>query len=124
MINNLEITGVRYELNDQIKDYAGKKIGNLDKYLPEHEREPVKAHIVLSEEDGKTKNRYTADVKLEVPHGTLTAKESTINMYAAIDIVEDKIKNQLNKHKDKQQNNRKLRRTRRMLKQFRERGPF
>lgn len=124
MIKNLEITGVRYELSDQIKDYANKKIGSLDKYLPEHEREPVKAQIVLSEEDGKTKNRYTADVKLEVPHGTLTAKESTINMYAAIDIVEDKIKQQLNKHKDKQQNNRKLRRTRRMLKQFREKRPF
>ena len=124
MINNLEITGVRYELNDQVKEYAAKKIGNLDKYLPEHQRESVKGHIVLSEEDGKTKNRFTADVKLEVPHGTLTANESTINMYAAIDIAEDKIKNQLTKHKDKQQNNRKLRRTQRMLKQFRERSPF
>lgn len=120
MINNIEITGVRFELNDQVKQYAAKKIGSLDKYLADNERDAAQAHVVLSEEDGQRNDRFSCDVKLEIPGDTLTAQEATINMYAAIDIVEEKLRSQLEKRKDKQQNDRRLRRTRRMWKQFRD----
>lgn len=124
MIRNLEITGIHFELDDHIKDYANKKIGNMDKYIPKEQRQTVKGQVILSEEDGKASNRYTCEVRMEVPQETITAKESTINIYAAIDIVEEKVRTQLQKHKDKQQNNRRMRRSRRMLKQFRERTPW
>ena len=39
-------------------------------------------------------------VVLRVPHGVLDASETTINMFAAIDIVETKLKLQLKKYKD------------------------
>lgn len=124
MINNLEISGVRFELNNQVKDYVQQKIGGLDKYMPKHERQSVRGEVILSEEEGQSNNRYTCEVRIDVPRETVTAKESTINMYAAIDIVEEKVRSQLQKHKDKQENDRKQRRTRRMWKQFRERSPF
>lgn len=120
---DLQIRGVHFELDDALKDYARKKIGAMDKYLPRNERGASHGEVILSEEEGKAKNRYTCEVTLHVPHETVTAKESTISMYAAIDIVEEKIKTQILKHKDKQQNDRRLRRSRRMLKQFRWRQP-
>ena len=36
---------------------------------------------------------------MHLPKETLTAKESTINMFAAIDIVEAKMSNQIKKYK-------------------------
>ncbi len=38
---------------------------------------------------------------MHVPGARITAVESTINMFAAVDIVETKLKNQLKKHKEK-----------------------
>lgn len=120
---NLEITGVHFELDDKVKEYAQKKIGSVDKYFPRNQRGSSRGEVILSEEEGKAKNRYSCEVVLHLPHDTVTAKESTVSVYAAIDIVEEKVKTQLLKHKDKQQNNRQQRRTRRMLKQFRWRKP-
>lgn len=114
----LNITGERYELNDKIKDYVNDKIGKLDKYLPKSERQVSHGEVVLTEEDGKAQNRFTAEVVIRFPHGVVTAKESTINMYAAVDIIEEKVKSQILKHKDKTQNNRRRRRSRRMIKSF------
>lgn len=114
----LNITGERYELNDKIKDYVNNKIGKLDKYLPKGERSVSHGEVVLSEEDGRAQNRFTAEVVIRFPHGVVTAKESTINMYAAVDIIEEKVKSQILKHKDKTQNNRRRRRSRRMIKGF------
>jgi ribosome-associated translation inhibitor RaiA len=35
-----------------------------------------------------------------LPHDTINIKESTINMFAAIDIVEAKLKQQIQRHKE------------------------
>lgn len=120
---DLEISGVHFELNEKVKQYASKKISVMDKYMPKNERSGTHGKIVLSEEEGQSKNRYICEVIIHTPHETFTAKESTVSIYAAIDIVEEKIKAQILKHKDKKQNNRQRRRTQRMLKQFRFRKP-
>ena len=114
----LNISGVHFELDEGIKDYVEKKIGVMDKYVPRNERGASRGEVVLSEEEGKSKNRYTCDVTLYMPHETITAQESTVSIYAAVDIVEEKLKTQLLKHKDKRQNDRQRRRSIRMLKQF------
>ena len=45
-------------------------------------------------------NKYEAEVILKVPEKTIIAKDSTMNMHAAIDIVEAKLIAQLRKYKD------------------------
>src|ERR1700694_3917694 len=102
MIENLEVTGVHFEIDEKIKSYIEKKIGRLDHYVPRKLREPMHAEVVLKEEDGNAKNRFTGEVILHLPHEVLSAKDSTINIYAAIDIVEAKLKSQLLKYKDKE----------------------
>lgn len=100
MIKRLEITGVHMEVGDDLRKYVIRKIGRLDRFIPKGSRESVHADIKLKEGKAKDKNERTCEVILHLPHETLTLKESTINIYAAIDIVEAKLHNQLKKYKD------------------------
>lgn len=100
MIKKLEITGVHYAIDDELRKYATNKIGKLDKYLPRKSRESAHAEVFLKESKSKDKKQCTCEVILHLPQGKLATKEATINMYAAIDIVETKLKNQIKKYKD------------------------
>lgn len=104
MIQKLELTGVHLAIDERAKRYVAKKIGKLDRYVPHDSREPLHAEVVLTEEDGKAKNRFTAEATLHLPNEVLSAKEATISIYAAIDIVEAKLKTQLQKYKSKSTN--------------------
>mgnify|MGYP000936512525 CR=1 FL=1 len=100
MINKLEITGVHFSVDADLKKYATNKIGRLDKYLPRKSRESAHAEVFLKESKSKDKKECTCEVVLYLPQGKIATKESTMNMYAAIDIVETKLKNQIKKYKD------------------------
>jgi putative sigma-54 modulation protein len=100
MIESIDITGVKYELDTTTKKYVTKKIGRLDRYLPRHARKSVTADVKLKQINGDHGNKYEAEVILHLPEKTLTAKDSTVNMLAAVDIVEAKIVTQLHKYKE------------------------
>jgi len=100
MIKNLEISNIHAESGDDVKKYAYKKIGKLDSYLPRHARKSAHGEISLQESKLKTRKQYTAEVILKLPGENLAAKETTVNMYAAIDIVEEKLKTQIKKYKE------------------------
>jgi putative sigma-54 modulation protein len=99
MINAIEITVIKYNLDETTKRYVNKKIGRLDRYLPRHARSSVSADIKLKEVNRAHGNKYEAEIVFNVPDKTLTAKDSTVNMLAAVDIVEAKIVAQLRKYK-------------------------
>lgn len=100
MIQSIAITGVKYDLDDATKKYVNRKIGRLDRFLPRHARKSVTAEVKLKEVNRDHGNKYEAEVILHVPEKQLAAKDSTVNMFAAVDIVEAKIANQLKKYKD------------------------
>lgn len=100
MITKLDISGVHMEVGPELKKYATKKIGRLDRYVPRKGRESVYAEVKLKEGRAKDKNQRTCEVLLHLPHETLTIKETTINMHAAIDIAETKLRHQLRRYKD------------------------
>lgn len=104
MIEKLEISAQHTELTPELKKYVAKKIGRLDRYVPRRSRESVHAEVKLKEAKNKDKKQFTAMVVLHIPNGTLEASETTINMFAAIDIVETKLKQQLRKYKEQQAN--------------------
>ena len=113
MIQKLEINGVHLKIDEDLRKYVTKKIGHLDRYIPRHARESAHAEVFLKEEKKSKGNKHnTCEVILRLPKDTLTTKESTMNIYAAIDIVEAKLKNQLKKYKETHTN---LRLHRRML---------
>ncbi len=100
MIQSIAITGVKYEVDDRTKRYIIRKIGQLDRFLPRHARKSVTAEVKLKEVNRDHGNKFEAEIILHVPDKQLTAKDSTVNMIAAVDIVEAKIATQLKKYKD------------------------
>ncbi len=100
MIRHIDITGINIELKDDIKKYVRKKIGRLDRFVPRHARESLLAEVVLKETNEKHGNKYECEIKIQVPDELLVAKDSTMNMFAAVDIVEQKIKNSMRKYKE------------------------
>jgi putative sigma-54 modulation protein len=101
MIQKLEISGVHTDLTPELQKYVGKKIGRLDRYLPRHARASAHAEVILKELTPKNKRQCVCEVVLHLPKENITSKEGTVNMFAAVDIVEAKLKNQLKKYKDK-----------------------
>ncbi len=99
MIERLTITGVKVELDPATKKYVAKKIARLDRYLPKHARKSASADVKLKLVNRDHGNKYEAEVIFNVPDKTLTAKDSTVNILAAIDIVEAKLASQLRKYK-------------------------
>lgn len=104
MIQHIDISGDNYELKDDIKKYVHRKIGRLDRFVPRHARESMRAEVILKEVGDKHGNKYQCEVIMVVPDERLTAKDSTLNMFAAVDIVEQKIKNMLRKYKEQRTN--------------------
>lgn len=100
MITSIDITGIKYEVDDTTKKYVNKKIGRLDRYLPRHARDSVTAEVKLKQVNRDHGNKYEVEVILNVPDRVITAKDSTLNMLAAVDIVEAKLVTQLHKYKD------------------------
>ncbi|HRF28787.1 MAG TPA: ribosome-associated translation inhibitor RaiA [Candidatus Saccharibacteria bacterium] len=100
MIQSISVTGVRLDLDDTTKKYVEKKIGRLDRFLPRHARKSATAEVILKEVNRSHGNKYEAEVVLRVPEKQLTAKDSTLNVLAAVDIVEAKLSGQLRKYKE------------------------
>jgi putative sigma-54 modulation protein len=100
MINKLEVSGVHAKVDDNLLKYVNKKIGQLDKYVSRKARQSMHAEVRLKDGKAKDKNHCMCEVVLHLPHETIDATETTINMYAAVDIVETKLKQQLKKYKD------------------------
>jgi putative sigma-54 modulation protein len=100
MISKVEITGVHTKVDQKLHDYIIKKIARMDRYLPKHARESAHAEILIKESKVKERKQYTCEVVLRLPSTTITSKETTMNAFAAVDIVEAKLKNQLKKYKE------------------------
>lgn len=99
MIAHIDTSGINIDLDEDIKKYITKKIGKLDRYLPRHARKTVRAEIKLRETGNRLGNKYECEAILHVPGTSLYAKESTLNMFAAVDIVEAKLHNQARTYK-------------------------
>lgn len=100
MIASIDITGIRYEVSDKLQKYITEKVGRLDRYVPQHARKTLVADVKLRQVNRDHGNKYEAEIILQVPEKTIIAKDSTMNMHAAIDIVEAKVIAQLRKYKD------------------------
>lgn len=103
MIKHIDIAAAQkdYKVDKDLEKYIQKKIGRLDKHMKRKNRDSARADIKLKESKGNGGKKCTAEAILHTSDYKLTASESTINMYAVIDIVETKLQNQLKREKEK-----------------------
>ncbi len=99
MISLVTINTERYSADDATKRYVVRKISKLEKYIPRHARESASAEVFLREVNRARGNKYEAEVILKLPGKTLVAKDSTLNILAAVDIVEAKLASGLRRYK-------------------------
>jgi putative sigma-54 modulation protein len=93
---NFNIRGENIEVTPAIREYVEKKISKLERYFSETPDANVNVNL-------KTYNDKTAKVEVTIPMSQLVlrAEEDHLDMYAAIDLIVDKLERQIRKHKTK-----------------------
>lgn len=89
----INLAGHHVEITEALKEYVISKFEKLERFFDRINN----VHVVLTVE----KLEQVAEATLYVNQGEIHAKASSENMYAAIDLLSDKLIKQLNKHKDK-----------------------
>ena len=89
----LSITGHHIDVTEPLKAYVTDKLDKLDR----HSDKITNVHVVLSVE----KLVQRAEATVHISGGELFADASTDDLYAAIDLLSDKLDRQLIKHKEK-----------------------
>ncbi|RZD16349.1 MAG: ribosome-associated translation inhibitor RaiA [Candidatus Acididesulfobacter guangdongensis] len=94
---DIVVTFKHLEPTEAIKKYAETKISKLEKYL----NDIIEAHVTLSMERVQHKESGAASIKLVAKNITINAQEESSDIYAAIDLLTDKVETQIRKHKEK-----------------------
>ncbi len=93
------IKGRHMAVTDAIRDYAEEKIGRTAKIIDgDHMRAEVELHV---EKNPSIENNHIAEVTVWTKGPVIRAKEVSTDMYAAIDLVSEKLERQFRKYKGK-----------------------
>ena len=79
---------------DALKHYVEEKVHKIGKYF----YRPLEAHVVLMVD---SRERQGAEVTLQTRRVTIHGREETTDLYSAIDLVMDKVEQQIRKYKTK-----------------------
>ncbi len=87
--------GQELEVTPALREYVDNKLQRIDRHFDQ----PIEIRVQL----GLRKPDHHAEATLTVPGRTLHADATGENMYAAIDVLADKLDRLILKHKEKQQ---------------------
>ena len=91
------VRGDKIKVTKAIQDYAQEKLGRIEKYLGDSEN--VRATVMVNVKGHRQKVEVTIPLKTVI----LRAEETRDDLYAAIDVVADKLERQIRKNKTKLQ---------------------
>lgn len=94
----LVLKGKNFIISDRIREYVEKKIGKLDRYLPDIDETRVE---ITEEKTKSAKDRKIVQVTLRTNGTILRAEERGEAIYACIDAVTEKIQRQIVRYKGK-----------------------
>jgi ribosomal subunit interface protein len=97
----LQLTGRKYDIDDELARYTKKRLGSLGKYLPRKYKVQQMQVEIFRDPSGKEDNRYRVKANLHLPENEIVAETATMNPHAAVDIVREKLKLQIRKYKEK-----------------------
>jgi putative sigma-54 modulation protein len=99
----VDIFSKNLELTEAIKGYVEKKVTKLDRFLKEVNE--TRFDITHSKTARNVNERHSAQITLRGPGFILRAEERSDDLYAAIDLVIDKILRQIERFKGKRNRN-------------------
>lgn len=89
----IKITGRHIDVSERLKDYAEKKIAKLEK----HFQQLIDIHLILYVE----KLDHVAELTISGDSVQFHAREKSSDLYSALDLLIDKIENQISRFKEK-----------------------
>ena len=89
----IDIRGDKIKVTESIKTYIEEKLSKLDRYFENSEE--IKAYVVIRVRN----NEEIIEVTIPTPKFTLRAETHHEDLYASIDLVEDKLERQIRKTK-------------------------
>jgi len=94
----IDIKTKNLELTDEIDSYAREKIGRLAHFDKNIMETVVR---LFSGKEHTSETKFRAEVTMHLPQTMLVAEAKAQEIYAAIDIVSEKLERQVEKYKDK-----------------------
>jgi putative sigma-54 modulation protein len=93
---NYNIRGENLEVTPAIREHVEKKISKLERYFTETPNANVHANLkVYNDKNAKV------EVTISMKNLVLRAEERNQDLYAAVDLITDKLERQIRKHKTK-----------------------
>lgn len=98
------VHGRNVDVTDYMKEYVTKKVGKLERYLPQlgEVRAELTQNMTRSADD-----RYTAQITIWANGQILRAEESTSDIFASIDATVDKMASRVRRFKGRRYENRR-----------------
>lgn len=90
---NLSVTGQHIDVTEPLKDYVHEKMNRLERHFDN----VTDVHVILNVE----KLRQQAEATINLTGTRIHAEAEENDMYAAIDMLVDKLDRQVLKHKEK-----------------------
>jgi ribosomal subunit interface protein len=91
----VKITDENAKPDEKLHKYAVRKLGRLERFVPYRQRTNLQIEVKLSESKKAARTYCGCQVVIHLPSKALTAEADTLNLYAAVDIVEAKLAQQL-----------------------------
>jgi putative sigma-54 modulation protein len=95
----INLRGRNIDITPALQEYVEKRLNRMERFF----NSPIEAQVALS----VIKENHIVEVTISMGGLLLRGEEATLDMYASIDLVVDKLERQIRKHKTKI--NRKLR---------------
>lgn len=89
------VRGENIEVTNALREYAERKVGRIEKYFDTPPTADV--HITMK----VVKDIHSVEVTVPLPGVVLRGEELNEDMYAALDLVVEKLERQIRKHKTK-----------------------
>lgn len=90
---DITVSGQQVEITPPLRDYVLEKVGRIQRHF-DH---AITADVVLHVE----KKRYIAEANVRAKGAVIHADATSENMYAAVDLLADKLDRQILRHKEK-----------------------
>ena len=95
---NIVVRGRNVSISERVEEYVEKKIGKLERYLPIIDE----ARMELSQEETRSaQHRMIAQLTVRSRGKILRAEERDQDLFAAIDLVAEKMQRQITRFKDR-----------------------
>jgi putative sigma-54 modulation protein len=98
---NIALTFKNFEPSEHLRRYAERRFQKLERFL--HNSEGADMTVVLTVD----KFRHKADAQLVSADISISAVEQSPDMYATVDLIQDKLEAQLKKHNDRMKEKRR-----------------